>query len=74
MGCAQSLGGDNKQREQWIDSSSMLEIDAKQTGGRLDVGDEEKRRVKLNPSSSFLLIYSFLAVLGLRCCVWVFSH
>lgn len=23
----------------------MLEIDAKQTGGRLDVGDEEKRRI-----------------------------
>ena len=45
MGCAQSWGGDNKQREQWIDSSSMLEIDAKQTGGRLDVGDEEKRRI-----------------------------
>ena len=40
----------------------------------MDVGNEEKRRVKLNPSSFFLLIYLFLAVLGLRCCAWAFSH
>ena len=45
MGCAQSLGSENKLREQWIDSSSMLEIDAKQTGDRLDVEDGEKRRI-----------------------------
>ena len=33
-----------------------------------------RKRVKLKPSSFSLLIYVFLAVLGLHCCTWAFSH
>lgn len=45
-GCVQGFSSGKEQGVKWIEANSMLEIDAKQTGDRWDVGDAGKGTIK----------------------------